>query len=144
MLHPDSLLIRFLTKVCDLLFLNILLLFSCLTIVFTGAAITSLYSVTLKMIRKEDYAPVKNFIQGLKRNFLLSVPVTILFFVDITLAAILKTILYAETLYIAPTIFVFLTIVSLFLTALLSYLFPLSARFENTFSHHLSNAVRLA
>ena len=144
MLHPDSLLIRFLTKVCDLLFLNILLLFSCLTIVFTGAAITSLYSVTLKMIRKEDYTPVKNFIQGLKRNFLLSVPVTILFFVDITLAAILKTILYAETLYIAPTIFVFLTIVSLFLTALLSYLFPLSARFENTFSHHLSNAVRLA
>ena len=31
-----------------------------------------------------------------------------------------------------------------FLTALLSWLFPLLARFENTFPNHLSNAARLA
>ena len=32
----------------------------------------------------------------------------------------------------------------MFLTALLSYLFPLLARYENTFLDHLGNAVRLA
>lgn len=144
MLHPDSWLIRFLTRVCDLLFLNILLLLSCVTVVFSGAAIVSLYAVTLKMIRKEDCAPVKSFVRGLRENFLSSLWVTILLLVDITSIAILITILYAQTLVISPPLFVLLAIAAVLLTALLSYLFPLSARFENTFSKHLGNEVRLA
>lgn len=144
MLHPDSWLIRFLTRVCDLLFLNILLLLSCVTVVFSGAAIVSLYAVTLKLIRKEDCAPVKSFVRGLRENFLSSLWVTILLLVDITSIAILITILYAQTLVISPPLFVLLAIAVILLTALLSYLFPLSARFENSFSKHLGNAVRLA
>ncbi len=144
MLHPDSWLIRFLTKICDLLFLNILLLLSCMTIVFSGSAIVSLYAVTLKMIRKEDCAPVKSFFRGIRENFLSSVSATILLFADITLIAILINILYAQTLVVSPSLLVLLSIVISLLTALLSYLFPLSARFENTFSKHLGNAIRLA
>lgn len=144
MLHPDSWLIRFLTRVCDLLLLNILLLLSCVTVVFSGAAIVSLYAVTLKMIRKEDCAPVKSFVRGLRENFLSSVWAAILLLVDITSIAILITVLYAQTLVISPSLFVLLAIAAVLLTALLSYLFPLSARFENSFSKHLGNAVRLA
>lgn len=144
MLHPDSRLIRFLTRVCDLLFLNILLLLSCVTVVFSGAAIVSLYAVTLKMIRKEDCPPVKGFLRGLRENFIPSVPAAILLFTDITLIAVLITVLYAEALVVSPPLLVLLTIAAVLLTALLSYLFPLSARFENTFPKHLGNAARLA
>lgn len=91
MLHPNSWLIRFLTKVCDLLFLNIVLVLA-----------------------------------------------------DVTLPAVLRGALYAETLLMPPTVLVLLSILTVFLTALLSYLFPLLARYENTFSRHLSNAARLA
>ena len=45
MFHPDGLLIRFLTKVCDLLLLNLALVLSCVTVVFSGTAVTSLYTV---------------------------------------------------------------------------------------------------
>ena len=38
MFHPDGLLIRFLTKVCDLLLLNLALVLSCVTVVFSGTA----------------------------------------------------------------------------------------------------------
>ena len=144
MFRPDSLLIRFLTKICDLLFLNIMFVLSCVTIVFSGAAVTSLYAVTLKMIRGQDYAPVKAFLRALRENFLPSFPATILLFVDVTLLAVLRTALYAETLLMSPTLFVLLAIITILLTALLSWLFPLLARFENTFSRHLSNAVRLS
>ena len=144
MFQPDSLLIRFLTKTCDLLFLNIMFVLSCVTIVFSGAAVTSLYAVTLKMIRGQDYAPVKDFLRALRENFLPSFPAAILLLVDVTLLAILRAALYAETLLMPPTLFVLLAILAVFLTALLSYLFPLLARFENTFSRHLNNAVRLA
>ena len=144
MFQPDSFLIRFLTKVCDLLFLNIVFVLSCATVVFSGAAVTSLYTVTLKMIRGRDYTPMKGFLRGLRENFLASFPATILLFVDVTLLAVLHTALYAETLLMPPTMFVLLAIITVFLTALLSWLFPLLARFENTFPNHLSNAARLA
>ena len=144
MFHPDSMLIRFLTKICDLLFLNIMFALSCATVVFSGAAATSLYAVTLKMIRGQDYAPIMDFLRALRENFLPSFPATILLFVDVTLLAILRAALCAETLLMPPTLFVLLAIIAVFLSALLSWLFPLLARFENTFSRHLSNAVRLS
>ena len=144
MFHPDGLLIRFLTKVCDLLLLNLALVLSCVTVVFSGTAVTSLYTVTLKMIRGQDYTPIKDFLRALRENFLPSFPAAIMLFVDVTLLAVLRAALYAETLLISPMLFILLTIIAVFLTALLSWLFPLLARFENTFSNHLSNAARLA
>ena len=144
MLHPDSMLIRVLTKICDLLFLNIVFALSCATVVFSGAAATSLYAVTLKMIRGQDYAPIMDFLRALRENFLPSFPATILLFVDVTILAVLRTALYAETLLMPPTLFVLLAITAVFLSALLSWLFPLLSRFENAFPNHLSNAVRLS
>lgn len=144
MFHPDSWLIRFLARVCDLLFLNIALVLSCCTVVLSGTAVTALYSITLKMMRGQDCDPVKGFLRALRENFLPSSFATILFLTDVTLLAVLRSVLYAETLLMPPAVFVLLAILAVFLTALLSYLFPLLARFENTFSHHLSNAVRLS
>lgn len=144
MFHPDSWLIRFLARVCDLLFLNIALVLSCCTVILSGTAVTALYSITLKMMRGQDCDPVKGFLRALKENFLPSFFATILLLTDVTLLAVLRSVLYAETLLMPPAVFVLLAILAVFLTALLSYLFPLLARFENTFSHHLSNAVRLS
>lgn len=144
MFHSDSWLIRFLTRVCDLLFLNIALVLSCCTVVLSGAAITSLYSITLKMMRRQDCDPVKGFLQALRENFIPSSFAAILFLTDVTLLAVLRSALYAETLLMPPVLFVLLAILAVFLTALLSYLFPLLARYENTFFNHLGNAARLA
>ena len=144
MLHPDSLPIRFLTKVCDLLFLNLIFLLCCATVVFSGAAVVSLYAMTLKMVRGDDYDPVKGFLRTLRSNFEQSVPATLLLFVDLTLIAVLRAVLYADTLVMLPALFVLLAAAAVLLAALLSWLFPLLARFENTFPRHLGNAARLA
>ena len=144
MFQPDSFLIRVLTKVCDLLFLNIVFVFSCATVVFSGVAAVSLYAVTLKMMRGQDCAPVKDFLRGLRENFLSSFPATLLLFADVTLLAVLHAVLYAGTLLMPPTLFVLLTIIAVFLTALLAWLFPLLARFQNTFPQHFGNAAKLA
>ena len=144
MFHPDSCLIRFLARICDLLLLNIALVLSCCTVVLSGTAVTALYSMTLKLMRGQDCDPVKGFLRALRENFLSSSFATILFLADVTLLAVLRSVLYAETLLMPPAVFVMLAILAVFLPALLSYLFPLLARFENTFSHHLSNAIRLS
>ena len=144
MFLPGGRLIRFLTAVCDLMILNILLAASCVTVVFSGDGVVSLYTVTLRMFRGTEYSPGKSFLRALRGNFIPSVPSTLLLLADVTMIAVLRRVLYAETLLLSPTVFVFLTIITIFLTALLSYLFPLTARFNNTFVRHLGNAARLA
>ena len=142
--QPNSWPIRFLTRVCDLIILNVLALIFCATIVCSGAAITALYSVTLRMMRKEEGFIVKGFFRAFRSSFIPSVPATILLFVDVLLFAVLHHALYADVLVFSPNIFVLLSIVAAFLTVLLSYLFPLLARYDNTFLRQLENAGRLA
>jgi len=144
MFRPDSWLIRFLTKVCDLMLLNIIFIFSFITVVFSGAAVTALYTVTLKMIHGKEYVPIKDFLRALRGNFISSVPATILLFVNVMLIAVFCNVLYAEALVISFPVFSILSISIIFLTALLSYLFPLLAQFENTFLRHFRNAALLA
>ena len=141
---PDSRFMRFLTKVCDLLLLNVLTAFLSLTVIAAGTAIISLYTAVIKMMQEEDSEPVSCFLHALRENFSLSVPAAPLLFVDVLLLALLHYALTAETLVFSPAAFVFLAIAAAFLTALLSYLFPLLARYENTFPRHLANAWRLA
>ena len=144
MFQTDSWLIRFLTRVCDLMILNILLILAFITVVLSGNGVVSLYAVTLRMHRETEDSPGKSFLRALRGNFIPSIPAALLLFVDVTLIAVLRQILYAETLVLSPTLFVLFVIAAVFLTALLSYLFPLLARFENSFLHHLGNAARMA
>ena len=144
LLQPESRFIRFLSRLCDLLFLNLALDFLCLTIVFSGTAVTSAYALTLKMTRDEEGDTVKSFIRGLRDNFTAATPATILLFVDVLLLAVIYYALNAEVLVLAPTFFLLLCASAVLLTALLSWLFPLLARFENDFSRHFRNAARLA
>lgn len=144
MIQPDSLPIRFLTKVCDLIFLNLLFTLSCATVVFSGTGFTALYTVTLRMVRGREYAPLKGFVRAARDSFIPSVPATILLFLDGTLIAYLCCVLCADTLLIPPELFVLLVIAAILLTAVLSWLFPLLASFDNTFPHHFANALKLA
>lgn len=144
MFQTDSRLIRFLTAACDLMMLNALFLICCGTVVLSGAGVAALYTVTLRMFRRAEDSPGRSFLRALKRNFISSVPATLLLMTDVTVMAALRGILYADTLLLSPTVFVVLAAAVVCLTALLSYLFPLTARFDNTFARHLGNAGRLA
>ena len=144
LLGPRNPVIRFLTRVCDLMILNIILTVFCVTVVLSGAALTSLYSLALKMVRGEDTGIAKPYFHALRENFTPSVPATVLLFADVTLLAFLRYALYADVLLVSPYAFTLLCIAALLLTAWLAWLFPLLARFDNSFRAHAGNAARLA
>lgn len=144
LMRPDSLPIRFLTKLCDLMLLNLLFLASCATVVFSGAGLTALYAVTLKMVRKKEYTVWKGFLRAARENFVPSAPAAVLLFLDGALIAYLCQVLYADTMLIPPELFVLLAAAAVLFTAVLGWLFPLLSCFDNTFSRHLANAGRLA
>ena len=141
---PDSGPIRFLTRVFDLILLSVLTALLCATVVLAGAALTALYAVTLKMVRGEDRGIVRSLFRALRENIVPSAPAAVLLLADGLLAVLLFRALWAEEMLLSPTLFVLLSIAAVLLTALLSYLFPLIARYENTFPQHLRNAAGLA
>ena len=65
----DSPLMRFLSKLADLMILNIVFLITCIPVVTIGAAWTSLYYVTLKMVRDEEGTIVRSYFHSFRQNF---------------------------------------------------------------------------
>ena len=61
-LNPENSVMQFLARVCDYLILNVVFILSCIPIFTVGAALSALYTVSFKMIRKEDgYVPQEIF-----------------------------------------------------------------------------------
>ena len=65
----DSPLVRFLNKVADLLWLNILTILCCIPIITAGAAFTALHYCCLKLVRGEEGYITKDFFKSFKLNF---------------------------------------------------------------------------
>ena len=132
------------TKVIDLIGLNLIFIISCLPILTIGASLTSLYTVTLKMVDSEkDYFLVKDYIKAFKSNFLQS---TTVMGIVLLKAAVLIGIIFLinraagdtepSLMITAP----FLLVVTVMILVVL-YLFPLVAYFENTIGQTFKNAL---
>ena len=65
----DSPLMRFLTKIADLMVLNILFCVTSIPLITIGASWTALYSVTLKMVRDEEGSVSRSYFRSFRQNF---------------------------------------------------------------------------
>ena len=139
----DSPVMRFLTKVADLIILNILFLICCIPIVTIGAASTALYTVTMKSVRDEESYMIRSYFKAFKDNFKIG---TFSWLIALALGIVLTLdfrILPALPETMAQVLRMFLIAVSLFYAIFMIYLFPYIARFENTLKGTLKNALIL-
>ena len=67
--NPDSPVMVVLSRIGDLVILNILTLLLCIPVVTAGAAFTAEYYVLLKIRRDEDSGTVKMYFKSFKENF---------------------------------------------------------------------------
>ncbi len=136
----DSPVMAFLSRLADLIWLNLLTLLCCIPVITAGAAFTALHYVCIKMVRDEDGYLTKSYFKSFKQNFLQATGMWLLF-------------LLAALIMVADFFFVFrmegdfvfilqvaLSAVSLFLVCSLLYWLPLLSRFENTVLHTIKNA----
>lgn len=137
----DSPLMVFLSKMADLLILNLITFVCCLPVVTIGASLTAMSYVTLKMVRDEECYIVKDFFKSFKQNFkqatiiwlivllilaIISGDYMIFFFSGIEFPKWLRVLLYAATFMIALA---------------LMHVFPVLARFENTIKNTFKNSL---
>lgn len=143
-MNENSTIIRFLTRLCDLILVNLLLVVCYGTVVCSGAVLASVYGVLMKLSWGEEAFPVKDTVKGIRSNFNPAFPATLLLFVDVTALSIVRQYLFEAELLFDPILWILLAFSALFLTAILSWLFPLIGRFENSFRGHFKNACLLS
>lgn len=135
----------FLSLLCDLMVLNVLWLLCSVPVITVGPSTCALFSCMLKIARDElSDSTFKIFFKAFKENFR-----NAFFYGLIALAALF--IVYVDFSFALSQTGTFRTVflivsgaASAALLVFVSYVFPLQARYENTFKGHLRNAFLLS
>lgn len=136
----DNPFMQFLSKVFDLLMLNIIFIISCIPVFTIGAALSALYTVALKMVRDKDTYIVKGYFTAFAHNFkqstvlwLLCIVLFFFFRYDYMIASSMDSSVF-QIVRIVLLMMIFL------LTAAFLYLFPIASHFVCTTRQVIKNA----
>lgn len=141
----DSPLMRFLTKVADLMVLNILFCITSIPLFTVGASWTALYSVTLKMVRDEEGPVFRSYFQSFRQNFRQATLLWLGVLAVLTLLVLDIRALNGMAEGTVPGLLrVGVEILAILGIMVLQYLFPSLARFEASLADTLKNACILA
>lgn len=137
-----------LTKVADVFILNLLFILCSLPIFTLGAAYTAMYYVTLKMVKDEDCYTFKSFFKSFKQNFKQGTAIWLLLLI---IGAVLYTDLkimngeFSNLISLSDGIVkamgVFLMAAAIFYMFIITFVFPVLARFDNTVKNTIKNAL---
>ncbi len=140
----DSPLMQALSKVADLVLLNLLTLACCLPVITIGPALTALNHMALKIARNEEVYIARGFFKSFKENFRQGVLIWLLF---LALGAVLVCdyfiLLDSKTRY-ASVMLVLVLVAAAFVIFTFLYTFPVLARFHNTIKATLKNAFMIS
>lgn len=136
----DNKLFGFLSKVADLIMLNIAFLITCLPVITIGAGLASLYEVTLKMVKNEESYIIRSYFKAFKSNFkrstIIWVGIMVIYFVlylDFRISMV-----GTESWWSMLSNFVI--VFAVLIWVLMGYIFPLQGKFINTCKNTLINA----
>ena len=143
-LDIDSPLMQALSKLADLMWLNLLTLLLCVPSITVGPALTAMHYVALKIVRNEECYIARSFFQSFRENFKQGTLIWLLFLaLGLVLGGDLFILSSAEGKY-GVVLNAAVTIVGILLLFDFLYVFPVLARFRNTIRGTLKNALLIS
>ena len=146
LLKPDSALMITMTRITDCIFLSLFWLLCCIPVVTVGASFAALYDASYRTFRQNERNSWQRFFGVFRENWKAGIVPSVIF-----LAAgwgLLKGTIALWNLAVAGTmswmLFAALAFVAVVLLGMLSILFPILSRFENSLGALLKNTVFLA
>lgn len=144
----DNPVFRFLSRLVDLVVLNVLFLISCIPMFTIGAALTALYYVCINDWNPQDAHIFKKYTKSFKENFKKS---TIIWLIMLAAGVVVGTDLWymlsrwRDTGVGAYRIGIIICIICTILyLCIFTYVWPLQAKFENKIAATLKNALGMA
>lgn len=144
----DSVFIQMISRISDIVILNIVFLITCIPIVTIGAAWTALNYTAMNAVQNDDGYIAKRYWKAFKENFKQS---TVVWLIMLLVGFVLSVDVYfwvnywkAEQLPYVPVLII-LSIFMLFVyLMILMWVFPIMAKFKNTTGKYIWNALALA
>lgn len=136
----DSPLMQFLSKMADLMILNVITLLLCIPIITAGDAVCALYYMTIKMVKGEECYIIRGYFKSFRDNFRQA---TILWIISILLGLILAgdfLILRNTSFSFGDVMMVLIMVVAIIYLFTMIYLFPVLSRFENSVKNTIKNS----
>lgn len=141
----DNPLMQILTRVCDLMIINLLFLISCIPVFTIGAAICGMTKVCQAIVMGDERGIWKLYVSGFKDNFKQS---TIAWLFTLLVGASLVCYWLIVVNFcrgtLATVLLILMAVLAVVALSHVVYLFPLIARYENTLREHTKNAGILA
>lgn len=135
---------RFMGLLADLVLLNILFVICSIPIVTIGASTTALYTVSLKLAKKQEGYIASTFFKAFKSNFKQS---TVIWLIMLVIGILLGLDVYIINALNVPgervITYILIFICGIYAMALL-YVFPLQCKFVNPVKQTMKNAVLLS
>ncbi len=124
--------------------LNVIYVICCIPVITIGAATAALYSVALKMVKKEEGPIVKSFWKAMKDNFKKGTLAWLIVLAAMTVMWAEYVLVFTVTGGISVFYMVVLVIEALVAAFVLPFLFPLIARYENSLWNTFKNSLLLS
>lgn len=142
-LHPDGKIMQALSRLADLVVINIMALLCCLPIITIGASLTAAYSCMFRLRENREGYLMRDFFGAFKENFRQS---TILWLAALLLAALLYLDyrIFGNMGDIGQIAQILVLAVAILLLATVSYAFPMQAYFINPLKVTLRNALLMS
>lgn len=139
----DNVVTRALSKICDMMCLNILWLICSIPIITIGASTTALYTIMLKMVRNEEGYIFRGFFKAFKSNFRQSTIIWLIMLISMIICGVdyrLATMMPGTVGVVMSALFL---VIGFAVISVLIYVFPLTARYVNSIRATFKNALIL-
>jgi len=139
--HPAT---RFLTAVCNLLFVNFAFVITCLPIITIGASLTAMSRITIKILLGENPAVFSEYFKSFKNNFKQS---TIIWLLLSGITGFFCWEIYVINTYLDPQYFwtqypIYFLLLAVF--SCMCYAFPIIAWFDEKNTQVIKNSLLLS
>ena len=144
--NPDSRIMIFLSRVADLVILNILWLVCCIPVVTIGASTTAMYHVIRHWQKDSVSSIMRDFFQSFKEDFKQATPVYLILLIP-TVAVVMNAMLIFNpdnSAAVPSYLLVIWFISALILLFISSFVYPVMAFFADSIFKTLRNAMVLA
>ena len=138
--NMDNKFFTFMSRVADLIILNLICIACCVPIVTIGPALTALFYMTMKMIRNEESYIVRGYFKSFKENLkqgiiinLIMLAAGFLLFFDFRIAQSMEG-------NMGKIMFFLLAFILLIYLMVFLYIYPVLAKFYNTIRNTFVNA----
>lgn len=138
--NPDNPVMQFISKIFDLVILNLIFIFGCVPVITVGASLSGLYYVSLKMVRGEEPYIWKNFWKGFRQNFKQGTILWLMFLAVCTFLGMDFYIINSQDTVLFAAVRVLLWVICGILLGMFLYVFPVISHFICTTKQAVKNA----